>query len=289
MQHKRLERLLLFAEVANQLNFAKAATQLGISKGYLSDQVKRLEGEYATPLLVRSTRSVRLTTEGQRVLACAEEIKSAMRSLEHNLNRLDGKIRITAPRIFAEQFLLPLSQAFRRQHPEVKFELNTSYTNYDLNQANFDMAFRATMSPPENMVAKRLFGYNHSIVASSDYLSQWPKPKTPLDLNKHTCLTGIDVDSWPFKQGKVVVNGEIVSNDNHLLKQLAISGEGIVRLPNYYVADEIKSGDLVPLLEEDSTTGYDIYLLYPTTTRETARLRNFISFVTAYFDSIEQQ
>ena len=284
MQHKRLERLILFAEVAKHLSFAKAAEQLGISKGYLSEQVKRLEQEYATPLLVRTTRSVRLTLEGQKVLECGDEIKRAMAILEQSLHRLDGNIRITAPSIFTEQFLLPLCKAFRETHPDVKFDLNTSYNTYDLNQANFDMAFRATLSPPENMIAKPLLHYRHSVVASPKYIKDQGPPKSPFDLNRYECLTGQDVDSWFFKQGKVAVSGTMVSNDNHLLKRLAVENQGIVRLPDYYVQTDINEGRLVSLLQSDSCPGYDIYLLYPTTTRETARLRKFINFVVQHFE-----
>ena len=64
MKHKRLERLAMFAQVAEQNSFAKAAEVLGVSKGHLSEQVKKLEREYGVPLMVRTTRNIRLTTEG---------------------------------------------------------------------------------------------------------------------------------------------------------------------------------------------------------------------------------
>ena len=286
MQHKRLERLLLFAEVAEHLNFAKAAEKLGISKGHLSEQIKKLEQEYSTPLLVRTTRSVRLTSEGQKALESAREIKYLVNNFERNLQKLDGVIRITAPKLFSEKYLSAIIVAFRQLHPEVKFEINTSYTRFDLNQTQFDMAFRATQQPPpENMVAKKLLSYQHVVAASPAYMANTPLPSSPSDLNKHRCLTAEANSTWSFERTDIHIKSGIACNDNFLLKQLAIAGEGIVKLPDFYLMDEIKQNKLRLLLENEKTTSLDIYLLYPTTTRETARLRRFTSFVTDYFAS----
>jgi len=286
MQHKQLERLLLFTEVAEQLSFVKAAESLGISKGYLSEQVKKLEQEYATPLLVRTTRSVRLTTEGQKALESGREIKYLANNLHQNLHKLDGCIRITAPRMFAETCLAPVLQSFRQLYPEVTFEINTSYTSYNLHQSHFDMAFRATRGlPPENMVAKKLFDYQHIVAASPEYLAKYKAPITPNDLINHQCLTSETRTSWPFNSEEISITGSIACNDNQLLKQLALKGEGIVRLPSYYLQDEINNHKLVPLLQSHYVSEFDIHLLYPTTTRETARLRQFTSFVTGYFNT----
>lgn len=285
MQHKRLERLVLFSEVAERLSFAKAAEHLKISKGYLSDQIKTLEQEMSTPLLIRTTRSVRLTEEGKKVLASTNDIKFVLTDLERRLVRLDGNIRITAPKIFTEHYLIPIIAAFRQKHPEVTFDLNTSYTPYDLNQSHFDMAFRATKHPPENMVAKKLCSYRHTLAASQEYLDKHSIPQTPYLLSEHQCLAGEEQCQWQFSEGKVTVLGSIISNDNNVLKQFALAGEGIVRLPDYYLHDEIRQNKLVEILNDYQVEGFDIYLVFPTATRETARLRLFIDFVSNWFKS----
>ena len=82
MHHKTLERLFMFAEVARSLSFSKAAKALGISKGHLSAQVKVLEQELDVPLLLRTTRTVRLTLEGEKVLATSQRIKLMTGELE---------------------------------------------------------------------------------------------------------------------------------------------------------------------------------------------------------------
>ncbi|CAK2909984.1 hypothetical protein VCRA2133E348_370016 [Vibrio crassostreae] len=85
-EHKRIERLVLFVELAQQLNFTKAAEKLGISKSYLSEQIKRLESDLQCPLLLRTTRSVRLTQEGERALQQGLTIRSQVLQLERSVS-----------------------------------------------------------------------------------------------------------------------------------------------------------------------------------------------------------
>lgn len=286
MHHKTLERLFMFAEVARSLSFSKAAKALGISKGHLSAQVKVLEQELDVPLLLRTTRTVRLTLEGEKVLATSQRIKLMTGELERGLNTLDGNIRLTAPKLFAQTYLVDVMRQFRSIHPTVKFELNTSYTPHDLNYVNFDMAFRATdSSPPENMVSKKLLDYTQVVVASPDYLQ---KHGTPLDLeslHEHNCLSAHESTVWSFDNANIKVNCAISSNDNIVLKELALKSEGIVRLPSYFLDSEIKQGTLVPLLTNQAAKRSSLYLLYPTATRESSRLSAFTSFVSDYFKS----
>ncbi|WP_111978617.1 LysR family transcriptional regulator [Algibacillus agarilyticus] len=283
LEHKKLERLMLFHEVAKQLNFAAAAKQLHISRGYLSDQIKQLELDLNTTLLIRTTRSVRLTQDGQHVLNCGTEIKSALLNLNRSIGELEGCINITAPKLFAERYLLNLCQKFKNQHPNITFNIDTSYTAFDLNQANFDLAFRATLTPPENMVASPLFSYQHVCCASPQYYAQYGKPKSLLDLTQHNCLTGPEQSSWPFASGHINVKGNFIINDHPLLKLQAIQGLGIVRMPSYYVNQEITAGLLAPCLEHEYIKGYDIYLIHPPRVQHLNNLQAFIQFIKLEF------
>jgi len=136
--HKKIERLMLFGEVAQHLSFTLAADKLGISRGYLSEQVRRLEQELGTPLLVRTTRSVRLTEQGLRVQQGTDHIRRSLidleRSIIHDHSALEGVIKITAPVIFTERYLLDICHAFSTEHAGIRFSIDCSYTNYDLTQ-----------------------------------------------------------------------------------------------------------------------------------------------------------
>ncbi|WP_166371662.1 LysR family transcriptional regulator [Psychromonas sp. SA13A] len=282
-QHKKIECLMLFVEIAQQLSFTKAAKNLSISTGYLSDQIKKLEKEFKCPLLIRTTRSVRLTPQGEKVLMQGKEIKAAMLNLERNIyhehSALEGVIKITAPKMFTECFLLSICYDFQKRHPAVTFEIDSSYTNYDLNQDDYDLAFRATLHPPLNMVAKELFSYQHCLCASPTYFSKHGLPESFKQLTEHQCLTTLEQPFWPLKSGDIATKGWLSINDNNLLKQMAIQGKGIIRIADYYVTKELHQGKLQQVLTDQYIQGQSIYILHPQLIYPSAKINTFMAFV----------
>ena len=282
-QHKKIECLMLFVEIAQQLSFTKAAKNLSISKGYLSDQIKKLEAEFQCALLVRTTRSVRLTAEGEKILEQGKKIKATMLDLDRNVyqthNSISGTLRITAPTLFTERFLLDICFEFKCLYPDINFVIDSSYVNYDLHHDDFDLAFRATLHPPENMVAKLLFSYQHCLCASPQYLEENGIPKTIDDLSALQCLSAVETQLWPLKSKESVISGWLTVNDHHLLKQQALNGRGIIRVANYYVDQELENGTLQKVLEDEFVQGQNIYLLYPQLIYPPEKLSTFIAFV----------
>ena len=292
-EHKRIERLILFVELAQQLNFTKAAEKLGISKSYLSEQIKRLESDLQCPLLVRTTRSVRLTQEGERALQQGLTIRSQVLQLERSVSEqhdiVKGTLRLTAPKMFTEVFLFDICQQFRERYPEVRFEINSSYTNFNLNQDDIDIAFRATNTPPENMIAKRLIAYQHDLVATPSYLKRFGRPSNAYELKHHQCLATLHQTEWPLRSANIEVSGWISSNDNHLLKQQAMKGSGIIRIASYYVEKEIERGELERVLTNECLQQDNcIYLFYPQVIYPAKKHQMFIKFVQDYFDNLSK-
>ncbi len=280
--HKKLERMMLFSEVARCLSFTVAAENLGISRGYLSDQVKKLEREMKVPLLIRSTRQVRLTKEGERVLEGMEHVQRSLlaveRSVQGDRHEMAGVIRVTAPHQFTERFLLDICHEFQQAHPEIHVSVDCSYTSRNLTESNFDLAFRATSSPPPNMVAKPLFSYRHICCASPDYISNFGSPKTAADLVEHRCLTGVESQYWQFRSADIDVKPFFAVNDNHMLRREALLGRGIIRVPEYLVDRDVLAGKLVHVLTDECVTGQTIYIIHPQLIHQSARLREFIKF-----------
>ncbi|NKF50866.1 LysR family transcriptional regulator [Shewanella sp. WXL01] len=282
-EHKKFERLFLFSEVAKQLSFTEAAANLGISRGYLSEQIKQLEQDFGRPLLVRSTRSVKLTEQGQQVLSSMGQVKSQLidleRQIRHDHQTIAGDISITAPSQFTARFLLPICQQFHRQYSLVNFKIDTSYTQHDLNQSDFDIAFRATTTPPQNMVAKKLFDYRHVCCASPAYIAKHGAPQSVDDLVNHQCLTTSDQANWQLDEEAINVSGAIAINDNHMLKSLALDAQGIILVAEYLVDKELNSGQLQTVLTGCDTMQSSSYLLHPQLIHQSARLKLFIEFV----------
>lgn len=288
MDTKNIERLMMFLELAEQGSFTKATDKLGISKGYMSKQIKALEEDLKTKLVVRSTRHMRLTAEGQRAYNHGIEIRKQVQAFKNNVReeseRISGVLRLTAPKMFSEIFLMDICYAFQQAHPEIHFELNSSFTRHDLIQNNIDLAIRATTTPPANMIAKKLFTYQHILVASPEYLAQNGSPRTPEDLQDHQCLTTLHQQHWPLKPTGLDVEGWISTNDNHVLKQQALQGKGIIRVPSYYVQNEIEQKYLIEVIPDAaSDQANTFYLVYPQLTYTPAKLQTFITFVQSYF------
>ncbi|MGR5500645.1 LysR family transcriptional regulator [Vibrio sp. DNB22_10_4] len=283
MQHKKIERLMLFAEVANALSFTKAADKLDISRGYLSTQIKQLEKELGYSLMIRSTRSVRLTPQGERVAAGMESVAQTLveieRSAGYENQSLEGMIRITAPMQFTQGVLLELCQRFSAQHPGVTFDIECSYQSFNLVRDNFDFAFRATRKPPENMVAKKLFSYSHTVTGAPDYFERYGEPSHPNQLFQHQCMNNSNDDTWPFADGEYPIQGWLKNNDNLILKTQALAGRGIIYTPEYFVGKEVQAGQLVSVLKGYIISSNDFYLIYPQVMKRSLRLSRFIEFV----------
>lgn len=284
-QHKKIERLMLFSGVAEELNFGRAAEKLGISRGYLSEQIKQLEAELGAKLLYRSTRNVSLTSEGKQVLASLETIQNTVTHMEKSLRQdqteLQGEIAITAPHLFANNVLTDICYAFNQQHPNVHFSLDTGYQRHDLNRGHLDLAFRSTNNPPQDMVARVLMSYRHCLLASPAYLQQHGQPNTINEITEHSCLCGPDQDSWQLGHKKIAISGWLKLNDNLALMQQLLAGRGIARLPDYVIKQAIRQKQLVPILADANYSEHKIYIIHPPKLRQTRRVSAFIDFVKA--------
>lgn len=286
-EHKKLERLMLFSEVARQLSFSKAAESLAMSRGYLSDQIKRLEKELAVPLLIRSTRNIRLTEDGEKIQIEVDKMKRSMADMERNIKNdresLSGLVKITAPKLFSQRYLLDICHEFQQLHSEVRFDIDSSYTRHDLILSQFDLAFRATNTPPLNMIAKPILSYDQCCCASPDYLERYGRPTTVQDLQQHQCLHAPDNQQWTLGKENVDVDGWLSVNDNLMLKQQALMGRGIIKVAEYIVDEEIKRGELERVLPEYPTFSQTIYIIHPQLVLQNARLKAFIQFTQKWF------
>lgn len=286
-EHKKFERLFLFSEVAKSLSFTEAAESLGISRGYLSEQIRQLEKDFNQALLIRTTRSVKLTPQGEMILASMSQVKSALvdldRQIRHDHHTLEGVLRITAPSQFTKRYLLPICQEFRQQYPNIEFLIDCSYTLLDLAQNDFDLAFRATTSPPQNMVAKKLFDYGQVYCASPNYLAKYGIPTQRDMLKKHLCLTASDKTVWTLNQETFTPKASLSVNDNHMLKDLALHNQGIIMVPEYLVDKEIAQGTLVRLFEHSNTPQSSCYMVHPQLIHQSVKLNTFMQFTLNWF------
>jgi len=270
--------------LAQQGSYTAAAQRLGVSKAAMSQRISELERAAGVPLVQRTTRSVRLTEAGQRLVEGLrdpfERIAQSFSSVRDLADEPAGLVRVTAPVAFARQQLVPRIAAFAREHPKVRLELDLSDRLSSLATEGFDLAIRHTAAPPDTHVAWPLCATRSVLVASRDYLRRHGHPASPPELAQHACLhypRAQDTPAWHFlpPEGRrkaprqrvtVPVSGPFCANNSEALRDAAIAGLGIALVPDFSAQAALKSGQLVEVLEGWASVGTfspQIYAIRP--------------------------
>jgi DNA-binding transcriptional LysR family regulator len=270
--------------LAQQGSYTAAAARLGVSKAAMSQRIAELERAARVPLVQRTTRSVRLTEAGQKLV---DDTRSAFEHIEHSFAQVrdlaeqpSGLIRLTAPVALARQQLVPLLAEFLRQHPEVRIELDLSDRLSSLATEGFDLAIRHTERAPDTHVAWALCTTQSVLVATRSYLRRRGEPHTPLELQNHNCLhypRSHESPAWTFERlGRsrpgerltVPVSGNFAANNSEALREAALSGAGIALMPDFSAQTAVQQGKLVRVLPEWKAVGAfaeTIYAIRPYT------------------------
>ncbi|WP_333609178.1 LysR family transcriptional regulator [Arsukibacterium sp.] len=277
-----------FVAVAEQQSFTKAAKQLGISVAQVSRNIAELEQQLAIKLLYRTTRNVKLTEEGALYLQHCRHLVSSLAEANRTLANLKatprGLIKLTAPVFYGETRLAPLLHNFLKLYPDTELDLQLSNNKLDLIQGGFDLAIRLGTLESSSLIARKLASRTQYVVASPAYLAAYGTPDTIAELAQHQCLTGTVVQ-WRFmQQGKIQQfkpQGRITCNSGVALLDAALKGLGLVQLPDYYVKDQLQSGELVAVLNELRQPDDGIWAIYPQNRHLSAKVRVLVDFLAA--------
>lgn len=285
----QLEDMRIFVATVDAHNFTAAANRLSLSKQFVSRRVMALEEALGVQLLVRNTRKLAVTDLGQefyerakRILGEVEDAEQAM-SLRRAGPR--GLLRVSAPMSFGMLHLSPLVALFLREHSDVRFDMELSDRTVDVIGEGFDMAIRIGTLADSTLIAQKLVDVRMVACCSPGYARRRGKPATPADLQRHSCLLyghGGAV-SWDFVVDGVVkgveVQGPLRANNGDLIRDAAVAGLGIVRLPDFIVAAAIRGGQLVPVLEAFMPDATSVYAVYPQHRQSSVTIRAFVEFL----------
>ncbi|HYD81102.1 MAG TPA: LysR family transcriptional regulator [Paucimonas sp.] len=254
-----LQRLAIFAAVADTLSFSLAAARLGVSNSHVSKQVGALEKELRTRLLHRTTRSISMTEAGEifhrRCKAVLSDIASAEQEVLLRQESPQGVLRVTAPPNLANARLSGVVQAFMERYPDIRLDLVLSDRYYDLAEESIDIALRVVDEPPENVYARRLYRIEWGLVAAPAYFAGRRKPKSVQELARFDCLSHSTVfphDVWRFasegRKQEVKLEPRVRCGNTEWLRQCCLRGMGIALLPNFMAAEDLAQKRLVRLL-----------------------------------------
>ena len=261
-------------------SFTAAAQRLGVSKAAMSQRIAELERAAGVPLVLRTTRSVRLTEAGQQLAdatgSAFAQISTAFAGIKDLAATPRGRLRVTAPVALARQQIVPLLPAFLRAHPEVRIELDLSDRLVPLAQEGFDLAIRHSPAPPETHVAWTLCATRSLLVASRAYLRRRGTPAEPADLAAHDCLHYLrpgETPAWQLapvdgagQKVTVPVSGCFAANNSEALREAALAGLGIALLPDFSAQAALRAGKLVPVLsgwQPVGSFGEQLYAIRP--------------------------
>jgi DNA-binding transcriptional LysR family regulator len=257
--------------LAQQGSYTAAAARLGVSKAAMSQRIAELERAAKVTLVQRTTRSLRLTEAGQKLVddtrASFEQIEQSFAQVRDLAEQPSGLIRMTAPVALARQQLVPLLADFLKAHPEVRIELDMSDRLTALATEGFDLAIRHTARPPDTHVAWALCTTETVLVATRAYLRKQGEPQTPSDLQAHNCLhypRSQDTPAWTFEPRQLLrgddritvpVMGYFAANNSEALREAALAGAGIALLPDFSAQAALRQGKLVRVLPDWKPVG----------------------------------
>jgi DNA-binding transcriptional LysR family regulator len=275
--------LNLFVHTADSGSITRAAEQLDISTAAASAALKRLEQQLNVELFIRTTRQLRITTEGERFLvycrAAIAQLAAGRESIQALKGRVAGELRISAPSDLGRNVLMPWLDEIMEEHPDlsIKLLLNDSLSDFYLDTV--DLAIRYGALQDSSMVAFHLASLDRVVCASPSYLTKFGMPIEPTDLLQHNCLlfelsNRID-NHWHFLPAtnaindsnsgliKVQVNSNRCANDGDVVRRWAVDGRGIAYKSRLDIAADIRAGRLVRLLPNVRSPAVELNLISP--------------------------
>ncbi len=264
--------------LAQQGSYTAAAARLGVSKAAMSQRIAELERAAKVTLVQRTTRSLRLTEAGQRLVdetrAAFEQIEQSFAQVRDLAEQPSGLLRVTAPVALARQQLVPLFAAYLKDFPDVRIELDLSDRLSALATEGYDLAIRHTARPPDTHVAWALCATESVLVTTPAYIGQHGEPQSPAELQTHNCLhypRSQDTPAWTFEPRPisnpawdaaleqtssgferitVPVTGNFAANNSEALREAALTGAGIALMPDFSAQAELRKGQLVRVLPD---------------------------------------
>jgi DNA-binding transcriptional LysR family regulator len=284
----------VFVHAARLQSFSAAGRVLRMSPSAVSKLVTRLEERLKTRLVVRTTRSLQLTPEGEIYLERAQRILEDIREAEQVVSTGGeatprGRLRVSVSVAFGVRYIVPLVPEFLARYPDVTLDLSLTDGIIDIVEERADVAIRSGDLRDTALKARRLMDSRRIIVASPSYLARMGTPRNPADLDRQNCMTfnfRRTWEEWPFRDPATgqtfskVVNGNVEANNGPTVRNLCMAGVGLARIGVFHVQPDIDAGLLVPVLEPFNAGDIEqIHAVYPGHPHLASRIRALIDFL----------
>ncbi len=285
----RLHEMEVFVAVAVAGSFAKAGARLRISPPAVTRAISSLEDRLGARLFNRTTRSLSLTEAGARFLESARRLLTdldvAEKSAAGETAVPHGRLTVTTSVTFGRSVLAPIVCAFLAAHPRITVSVLLLDRIANLVEEGIDVAVRIGELPDSSLVARRVGEVRRVLVASPGYLAKRGQPEAPADLKLHSIIafTGLMPNrEWRFVDRRgpnhVSFTPRLEINDAVAAIGAVEMGDGITIALSYMVAQQIREGRLVPVLDQFSPPPAPVHIVYPQGRLVAPKVRAFVDF-----------
>jgi LysR family glycine cleavage system transcriptional activator len=263
-----LNSLPSFEAAARLLSFSRAADELGVTHGAVSRAVSNLEAHLGVQLMIRATRSIRLTPVGASLAA---EIRDVLEHLAAATSaatgQASGTVNVSTIDSFAARWLMPRLSRFRRRHGDIDVRVATSERLADFVGDGIDIAIRCGGGRYPGLASELLMQEDHFPVCSPKLLKGRHPLRTPASLVHHTLLHDVFTVDWAMwlRRAGIEIDphrGPTFLSSDHAI-QAAVRGEGVVLGRSALVADELAAGRLVRPFDLSLPAGFAYYVVCP--------------------------
>lgn len=292
MELNRIKDIAAFIAVVNSGSYTKATHTLGLSRSAIGKSITRLESQLGVRLLNRSTRQLSLTDEGcvmyERCKQILEDLEDVDAAMALRREKPTGTLKLTAPLSLGQRHILPLIDNFLNEWPELRADIVFSDRYVDLIEEGFDIAIRIGEPKNDSRILTRTIANQYMVTCASPlYLEKYGTPKTPQELKNHQTIFFRSAEkrrNWRYKtsKGEYIHDGpgRIDIDSSEAMITSAISGFGIIHLPDYLVYEALEEGKLISILNEFPVEAEPIRIIYPSKRHLSPRIRQFIDLVT---------
>ncbi|WP_395317056.1 LysR family transcriptional regulator [Variovorax sp. UC74_104] len=294
----RFQEMQAFVRIAERQSFTQASEDLQIPRATVTNLIKRVEQRLGTRLLERTTRTVRLTQDGEayygrcvRLLADVEEAEGLFRDAAPK-----GLLRVNLQGTLARHFVVPALPGFLARHPELELHIGEDDRLVDLVREGVDCVLRAGTLQDSSMVGRRVALLPQVTVANPAYLAAHGEPRSPEELASHRAIHYVSSATGKALPLEFTVDGRVTSvqlggivsvTGADLYTGSAIAGLGLVQVPRYRVASELADGRLKVLLPEFAPPPMPVSVLYAQNRQLSSRVRVFTQWLRDIFEAAE--
>jgi DNA-binding transcriptional LysR family regulator len=286
----RLAAMQTFVKVIETGSFSAAARQLRLGQPAVSKTVAQLEERLGTSLLLRSSRSFSATEAGrifyERAKLAIAEVDEAELAARGAGAGLVGRLRVSAAVTFTRLKIVPKLGRFLAQHPELEIELILDDRNVDLVGEGVDVALRMGVLTDSALTGRRIGRSRRRVVATPAYFARAGVPLVPRDLERHEAIIYTQRGggaAWTFvKNGveeSVALSGRVRSTAAEAVREAVLADLGLAVASDGMLGVELKSGAVREALADWRLPSIDIWAVFPTGRRASAKARAFAAFV----------